>query len=49
MAKWISDISSDENVFGNSIRTYSGALRKSGFNDTLTYNTKITDCDTSEK
>ena len=49
MAKWISDISSDENVFGNSIRTYSGALRKSGFNDRLTYNTKITDCDTSEK
>ena len=49
IAKRISHILSDGNVFRNSIPTYSEALRKSGFNDTLTYNTKATDCDTSEK
>ena len=35
--------------FHNSIPTYSEPLRKRGFDDTLTYNTKATDCDTSER
>ena len=49
IAKRISDISSDENIFCNSIPIYSEALKKSGFNDKLTYSTKTADCDTSEK
>ena len=47
IAKWISDISSDENIFPNSIPTHSEELRKSDLNDTLIYNIKTTDCDTS--
>ena len=49
IAKRISDISFDENIFCNSIPIYSEALKKSGFNDKLTYSTKTADCDTSEK
>ena len=49
IAKRISDISSDEIVFSNSIPTYSEVLSKSGFNETLTYNPKATDCDNSGK
>ena len=49
IAKRISDISSGENIFCNSIPIYSEALKKSGFNDKLTYSTKTADCDTSEK
>ena len=49
LTKRISDISSDENIFCNSIPIYSEALKKSGFNDKLTYSTKTADCDTSEK
>ena len=49
IAKRISDISSGENIFRNSIPIYSEALKKSGFNDKLTYSTKTADCDTSEK
>ena len=36
IAKRISDISSDENIFCNSTPIYSEALKKSGFNDKLT-------------
>ena len=49
VAKKISDISSDEKAFSNSTPTYSEAIRKSGFNDKFTYNTKTTDYNTSEK
>ena len=49
IAKQISDISSDKNVLINSIPRYSEALSKSGVNETLMYNPKTTDCDTSEK
>ena len=49
LTKRISDISSDENIFCNSIPIYSEALQKSGFNDKLIYSTKAADCDTSEK
>ena len=49
IAKRISDISSDENIFSNSIPIYLEALKKSGFNDKLIYSTKTADCDTSEK
>ena len=44
ITKRISDISSDENIFPNSIPTYSEALKKSGFNDALTYSAKTDDC-----
>ena len=49
LTKRISDISSDENIFCNSIPIYSETLKKSGFNEKLTYSTKTADCDTSEK
>ena len=49
IAKRISDISYDESIFRNSIPKYSEELRKSDLNDTLTYNTKTTDCDNSIK
>ena len=48
IAKRISDISSDENIFCNSIPIYTKALKKCGFNDKLTYSEKAADCDTSE-
>ena len=47
--KRISHISSDENIFCNSIPIYSEALKKSGFNDRLIYSTKTAGCDTPEK
>ena len=47
--KRISHISSDESTFCNSLPIYSDALKKSGFNDKLTYSTKTADYDTSEK
>ena len=49
IAKRISDISYDENIFCNSISIYSEAFKKSGFNDKLSYSTKAADFDTSEK
>ena len=49
IAKRIFDISSDETVFSNSVPTYSEVLSKSGFNETLTYNPKATDCDNAGK
>ena len=49
IAKRISDISFDENIFCNSIPIYSEALKKSGFNDRLIYSTKTAGCDTPEK
>ena len=49
IAKRISDISSDESTFCNSLPIYSEALKKCGFYDKLTYSTKTADYDTSEK
>ena len=49
IAKRISDVPSNENIFCNSIPIYSEALKKGGFNDKLIYSTKRADCDTSEK
>ena len=45
----MSDISSDENIFCNSIPIYSEVLKKNGFNEKLTYSTKTANCVTSEK
>ena len=42
-------MSSDENFLSDSISTYSEALSKSGFNNTLTYTPTTTDCETSDK
>ena len=48
IAKHISDISSDETFFSDSISTYSEAHRKSGFNDTFTYTPTTIDYETSD-
>ena len=37
IAKWISDISSSEVIFNESIPVYSDALKKSGFYDHITF------------
>ena len=49
IAKHISDISSDETFFSDSISTYSEAHSKSGFNDTFTYTPTTIDYGTSDK
>ena len=49
IANRISDISSDETFFSDSISTYSEAHSKSGFNDTFTYTPTTIDYGTSDK
>ena len=49
IAKRISDISSSEVVFNESIPIYSDALRKSGFHDKITFIPKTTNTKTNKK
>ena len=49
IAKWISDISSSEVVFNESIPIYLDTLRKKGFHDNITFIPKTTNTKTNKK
>ena len=49
ISKRISDISSNEYVYKNSIPTYAEALKKSGFTENLTFTPKVTSTTTSNE
>ena len=49
IAKWMSDISSSEVVFNESIPIYLDTLRKKGFHDNITFIPKTTNTKTNNK